>query len=504
MSAPAFIAFAADALFSSRIAIAMAIAMAMASTSASASRSALPVRRAASSASLTPMATTAPIARVARAFVAQWLARACLFAACLFGILLYGSRALAMPFDPEGQDWEGLAQLVQMARNELGPTHVVVESTLAMGDLKRQDGVFLVHPQRALDADALESFMRAGGRVILFDDYGSGDELLQHFGIKRVTLPARPAQMLRDNPSLAIARPASEHPIVNDIAPVVTNHGTGLEEHGLSPLLVVHGSDGEPDVLLSVAGAVGHGRLIVVGDASIAINTMLRYPGNRALCRAALRYAIDDDVWGMRGGTLHILVNGFRTTGAFGDESRAGAALGEVQRSTRQWMTTLRHDGMAASTAYAAAVAIGLGVLTWVSARVGRTHRASVPRFARPVPVVAHGGIAGHAAVLGSPGTSRVLALLELKAALEEALATKLGLDRAPAHDELAAKALSAGVLDKNEVTSLSSLLVHLDRVEAIFARISRPITPGTGSSVRDSNVIAVAAKVRELLKATR
>ena len=400
---------------------------------------------------------------------------------------------LPSPFNPEGQDWEGLSQLVKMARSELGPAHVTLESTLSMHDLKREDGLLLVHPERPLDADALESFMRAGGRVIVLDDYGTGDELLAHFGMRRISLPTHGPESLRGNPSFAIAQPASVHPIVRDIAPVVTNHATGLEQHGLSPLLVVHGGNGEPDVLLSVAGAVGQGRLIVIGDSSISMNTMLRYPGNRALSNAVLHYATDDDVWGKRGGTLHILVNDFRMTGSFGDDSRGMARLGEAERSARRWLRTLRHDGIPASVAYTTAIAICLWVIAWVSTRVGRTHKTVMPNFARPVPRAVQGGIAGHAAVLGSPTASRVLALIELKAALEEALATRLGLDRAPPHDELAAKLLATGVLDRGGAQSLSSLLGRLEL--APMGRTGR---------VRDANVIAAASEVGELLKAAR
>jgi hypothetical protein len=399
---------------------------------------------------------------------------------------------MAMPFDPQGQDWEGLSQLVRMAQTELGMQRVAVTSTLRLSDLKREDGIFLVHPEGTLDVDELAAFMRAGGRLILFDDYGTGDDLLARFGIRRVPLPTRPAAMLRDNPSLAIAEPASIHPTVRDIVHVVTNHGTGLEHHALSPLLVVHG-DGEPDVLLAVAGAVGHGRLIAIGDASIPINAMMRYPGNRALSLGLLHYAIDDDVWGKRGGTLYVLVNSFRTTGSFGDASTTG----DIRRLVVEGLQTLRRQGLPPAITYFAAVVVGLGIISWTGLRVGKTHRPVPPRFARPIPTVAHGGIAGHAAILGSPGTSRTLAMLELKSALEEELATRLGLDRAPSTDELVAKVRSAGLLDEERVRSLSRLLAQLGRVEAVFAHVGGQERM---QRIGDAQVIAVAKRLRDVL----
>ena len=249
--------------------------------------------------------------------------------------------------------------------------------------------------------------------------------------------------MLRGNPALAIAEPASAHPAVRDVARVVTNHATGLEHPALSPVLVVRG-DGEPDVLLAVAGAVGQGRLLAVGDASVVINAMLRYPGNRALCASLVRYVTEDDAWGKRGGKLYILANDFETTGTFGDDSRLGARWASLRRTLTDALEMLRHDGMPPWRRTSSRWRSGSG--SWsgrARARAGRTSpssRASCGRCRRR----AQGGVAGHAAVIAAPGTSRVLAMLELKSALEEELSTRLGLDRPPPHDELVARVRGA------------------------------------------------------------
>jgi hypothetical protein len=407
---------------------------------------------------------------------------------------VHGAPAGAAPFEARGEDWEGLSQLVRMAEAQLGPHRVVVTSTLNLGELGREDGIVLVHPERVLDADGLTAFMRAGGRVVLLDDYGTGDGLLARFGIRRVPLPGRPAEMLRGNPSLAIAEPASAHPAVRDVGRVVTNHATGLEHPALSPVLVVRG-DGEPDVLLAVAGAVGQGRLLAVGDASVTINAMLRYPGNRALAAALVRYATEDDVWGKRTGKLYVLANDFETTGSFGDESRVGGAADDLRRMLVDALETLRRDGMPPLAAYLVAVAVGLGIVIWTSSRAGRTHKSAIPRFVRRVPAVAQGGVAGHAAIIAAPGTSRVLAILELKSALEEDLATRLGLERTPPHDELVARLHSAKLVDAAQASELARLLASLARIEGLLVVRRR----GAVGRVRDGDVVAMAARVREV-----
>jgi hypothetical protein len=370
--------------------------------------------------------------------------RTLVLATALVGLLLCVCRgARAAPLDPKGQDWEGLAQLVALAQAELGATRVVVTPSLDMRTLGRGDALLVVHPEGSLDVDELSSFMHAGGRIAMLDDYGTGDELLERFGIRRVPLPSHPAQTLRGNPAFAIAEAASTHSAVRDVGRVVTNHAVGLDHKALSAVLVVRG-EGEPDVLLSVAGAVGQGRLLAVGDSSILMNSMLRYPGNRQLALALVRYATEDDVWGKRDGKLYVLTNGFETTGSFGHDTSVGGAVATAMRAFDDAIETLRRDGMPPLASYLLSLAVGLGVIAWTSARAGRPHRPATPRFVRPVAPYMQGGIAGRAAVLGAPQTARVMAMLELKSALEEDVATRLGLDRTIPADELAARARHA------------------------------------------------------------
>jgi hypothetical protein len=413
--------------------------------------------------------------------------------------------AYAAPFDLKGEDWEGLSQFLRTAEVELGAARTAPTSTLDLQRLEPADALVLVHPTRTLDVEALSSFMRAGGRVVLLDDYGTGDALLAKYDIVRRPLPARPAEMLRANPALAIAEPAGElHQSLRDVAQVVTNHGTGLEQPALTPILVVRG-EGDDDVLLALSGIVGRGRLLAIGDASVVINSMLRYPGNRGLALAILRYAFEGDPAERRTGKLYVLTNDFETTGwlgsAFGSESPIAGAASEARRVMDDSLGALRHEGLAPVPTYVAALLVGIGVLVWTGARAGRTHKHAVPRFSRTVPVVAQGGIAGHAAVLGSPGTSRALAILELKSALEEELATRLGLDRAPPADQLVARLRAARLLDESGARALSRLLATMARVErrlgarAGFTR--QPALRRDGPSDRD--VLAMAAEVREL-----
>jgi hypothetical protein len=409
-----------------------------------------------------------------------------------------GAGPLAPSLAPARDDWEGLSQFVRMAQDELGPQRVVVTSTLELGDLRRADALVIVHPERAVDPEELAVFMRSGGRVILLDDYGTGDQILTHFGIRRVPMPQRPAAMLRGNPALAIADAVGTHATVVGVGRVVTNHATGVENPALAPILVVHGEE-EPDVLLAVGGAVGQGRLVVMGDSSIVMNAMLRYPGNRALSVNLVRFATEDDAWGRQNGKLYVLVNDFEVTGSFGVDPGLGGIVERTWHSAGEALEMLRHEGMPPLVAYAGALAIGLGVVVWTSQRAGKTHRPSPPRFARPTPVVAQGGVAGHAASLSAPGAAaRFLTMLELKSALEDELSARLGLDRTPPHDVLVARVRAARLLDEDGARDLSRLFETLARYERILLdKRHRAL-----ERLRDAEVMAVAARVRNLLAA--
>jgi hypothetical protein len=415
--------------------------------------------------------------------------------ATIVAILLVGTRADAAPFDLAGSDWEGCAELVRLARGELGSARVVATAQIDFHELKPDDGLLLLYPEKNLDVDELSKFMRAGGRVVMLDDFGRGDSLLRHFGMERVASPRRPAEFLRHNPQLALAEPASAHPVVSDVSRVVTNHPTGLSHPDLSPVLKIRGN-GEPDVVVAVAGAVGQGRLLAVGDPSIVMNSMLRYGGNKNFARGLVRYSVDHDSWGKRGGRLFIASGGFEQKGNFGDEE---SSWSDWKRALLDALEVMRHDGMPSWIAYGLAIAIGLALVVWVGSRAGRLHKPITPRFVRKTPAVAQGGVAGHAAVIAAPQTSRVLAVLELKSALEEQLTSILGLPKVPGHTELMAQVTGRGLLDAEGVVVLRRLLLRMSNVETmvVFQRSGGMVQP-----IRDNEVVSIARTVKQLLDA--
>ena len=86
-------------------------------------------------------------------------------------------------YDPASESWNGLSQLVQAARD----TGVRVDTPrrLDVGTLTPRDGLLLVYPTGPLPVEGISGFLKAGGRVALADDYGSGATLLAAYQITR-------------------------------------------------------------------------------------------------------------------------------------------------------------------------------------------------------------------------------------------------------------------------------------------------------------------------------
>jgi hypothetical protein len=205
--------------------------------------------------------------------------------------------------------------------------------------------------------------------------------------------------------------------VVSDVARVVTNHATGIKHPDLSPVLEVRPAPGEhagkgtgKPVLLAVAGAVDGGRLLAVGDASLVMNSMLRYAGNKTFARNLLHYVADDDARGVPAGPgkshVYLVGGDFAQVGSFGDEAPESAWTGRL-RALKDMLSSIRTEGFPPALAYFFAVLVGLGVVLWTGSRAGRTHRIVVPRFTRATPLSQQGGVAGHAALVGDPRDAR-------------------------------------------------------------------------------------------------
>lgn len=419
-------------------------------------------------------------------------------------ILLPWSRsAFAAPFEATDTGWEGASTFIQLLGASVGSSNVIATGTLSWSDLKPEDALVVLHPIQSLNPDELSAFLKAGGRVAILDDFGAADENLKRFQIERVLPPRRPTRTLRNNPALAIAEPVSDvtaglvvgvHPVVANVSQLVTNHPAALTHPNLTPVLRIP-ARGEPDAIIAVAGKVGLGRLFVVSDPSVIINQMLRYPGNRAFVSGLAQYLVEDDKDVVRRqGRIIVVANQFRETGAFGGQSSFARSLGATFRDIGRQLDDLHRKGVPSQLAIAIGALSALAALLWLALAAARGYRRAPPRFARAVPLVAQGGVAGRAAVLAAPSTHRALALLELKSALEEVTAARLELDLPLSAPTLIEALRRSEALDDSRLQSLKKLLFTMGMVETSVAA-GKPIR------VRERELKAAAAQVRDVIE---
>ena len=405
-------------------------------------------------------------------------------------------------FEVADTSWEGTSELYALAQQELGKAKVEVLAAADFDQLGKEDGLLVLHPERELDYNELSAFLRAGGRMAVLDDRGAAAHFLARFQIHRIEAPRSPAQSLRDNPNLAIAVPAVEqvagqeqnrHPVVAGVDRVVTNHPTALVHPNLTQVLKIPAL-GEPDATLAVTGIIAKsGRLFAMGDPSVVINEMLRYPGNRAFASGLLKYLVENDAGVSRGGKLYILANDFSQKGHFGGSRGALAELSNLSDTLAEFATELEKNGLPGTLSLALAVLAGGGALAWALNYSSRRYRRSLPRYVLAPPLVAQGGLAGRAAVLSAPTTDPALVLLELRSALSEALAHRLGLPRLASPEQIVAELGKRPLFAATRVREIGELFRALAKGQA-------PILARKRMKFEKERLAGLSRKVMEIL----
>lgn len=389
-------------------------------------------------------------------------------------VALAPRTAQAAAFDISDADWEGLSEFYQIAKTELGPDRVKPVAALDWSELRPDDGIVFIHPTEAIDSTEASEFMKQGGRLAVIDDFGRGDELLKRFKIERVRMPGRPVAALRQDPQLPIAEPWLEisrgqigapHPVVANVKRLVLNHPMALLHPDLSPVMKVRLAGSEGDAIVAVAGQVEKGRLFAMSDPSALINSMLRYPGNRAFAVGLVKYLANDA--DRDKGRLYVITNAYKQDGSVGGDRTLMQELESGLRSLGDSLADARKQGFPSwllAILAAGAVAL-LGM--WVARASGKPYKSPLPRYARSTPLVARGGVAGRFAMLAAPSSPKGLVLLELKSALVDAIADRFALDPSPSDEAVLRAVRGSGKVDGGLLADLQRVLVQMQRTEA-------------------------------------
>jgi hypothetical protein len=242
------------------------------------------------------------------------------------------SDADPLHYDTVHEGWNGLSSLASLARG-FGLKVRAVEQ-IDWDEIGGEHILVILYPENRLDPGHLSGFIRAGGHVLLADDFGQGSEAMARLGmLRRPALGVGADRFYNDLPWAPVAKPfVPDHPLAKGVDEVTTNHPAVLTR--VKGSTVVFGFGRGEGVI--AAGELGAGRFVVASDPSIFINRMLQFPGNLQLAINVLRYL-------QRRNTTELIV----LTGDFGlygiprgaiDDGTMRGSVARVMNDFNRWL----------------------------------------------------------------------------------------------------------------------------------------------------------------------
>jgi hypothetical protein len=325
-------------------------------------------------------------------------------------------------------------------------------AVLDWSTVRQGDGLLIVYPQARVDLNDLSSFLEDGGRLALLDDFGEAGPLLRWFQVSR----SEEVQGERRSPTLPgvlLAWRRAEHPLSEGVDALTTNEPVAVFHPRLSPVFAL--SD-DPRQGIVLAGQVGRGRLVIGGDPSVLINTMMRFPGNRQFARNLLGYL------GARpGGRVHLIHSSFGTRGVYQSRSHAQNPVRELVLHVNDALARLGSLTADAFAVRALAFVLALAAMTALTLRMWGARPSD--RFGPTGPSGAAAGMAEKVALFSLPRANLLYPSLIAKRFFERALLRAVGLR--PPTDVGAVLAAAQGRLDATQQAQLRAVLVALDEL---------------------------------------
>lgn len=401
---------------------------------------------------------------------AAWLALPLLFSAG-------GARAQDHrgDYDLRSDAWNGLSQLLTAAEG----AEAIVEAPdrLDVGTLQPGDALLVVYPTADMPVAGIASFLRAGGRVALADDFGRGNELLDLYRIARQPPTAPDAPRLRGNEDLIVATPGEPHVLTDGVTAVVANHPQTVYHAELAPIL----SFGDrPGNALVLAGAVGEGRLVAIADPSILINNMLQFRGNRRFASNLVGYLTAG-----RSGRIYLITGDTRMVGRFG-EPGADRPLHDLRAALEQFARSPLPPAFLQAAAFGIALILLAFAATALPRRSPYEGRAM---FARPAVA---GGFWGRVAYFRDRPANLLQPLMVYKFELEGEIVRRLDLKGRTLLRDVLAAMRKRGMAER-DVTEMKSILLELDELRE---RQDRPPAPPRVGPARMHQLLASAERI--------
>lgn len=387
--------------------------------------------------------------------------------------------AWAIPdYDPQSHAWSGASELVRIAAEaevELRPT-----GTLDWSQLPRGGALLVLHPRNSLGLADVSAYLDDGGRVAWLDDFGASEEFWRWFQFRAEPVldgvPRTP-----ELPELLVARPQMPHPLTQGVDALVTNLPVALGHPRLRP---VFDFAGRGQGLLLV-GQIRAGKLVVAGDPSVLINTMMRFPGNRQFAHNLLAFLA-----ARPGGRVTMVWGDVRVRGQWQGRTRARTRRREAVNTLNTAFRSLS-DALASTAVLrplaalvALAVACAVAALTW--------GRRPSERYGPRGPVGATAGVTERVAIFSAAGANLLLPALVARALLEGALLRAVGLK--PPTDVRAVLDRLSTRLGGAQREDVRAVLTELDAV-------ARGVEDGGHARVAPKAFVAIWRRVAGVLR---
>jgi hypothetical protein len=359
---------------------------------------------------------------------------------CVAALLL----AFIAPYARAQAPWDGLEEL-QKTAEEAGIWLKGGGPKLDLGGVSPADAILIVGPTEPLPVAPLTTFLREGGRIALLDDFGVGDRLLSAYQVTRGAPPASDVPTLRGDPNLLVAYPASEHPLVTGVSLLLANRATSLHHPELKPVFTF----GRSSSALVLAGAVGAGRLVAVGDASTVINQLMALPSHRVFAKNLLSYL------SRPGGRVWLVAPHTEVTGNYGNKK---PGLSRIDGYLRR----LAHPDLPPAVLSLIGLALcGIAVVLSVGTLPRRSPYVRPDLFPQ---ATVFAGFAGRVAAAEREGVNLVWSLLDYKREIEAELVHRYDLKGPFDAREALAAAEKVGA-PRRDVDSLRELLSSLEQL---------------------------------------
>ncbi|QCJ45999.1 DUF4350 domain-containing protein [Haloprofundus sp. MHR1] len=228
-------------------------------------------------------------------------------ALCLAVSAIFAASTSAAAFGIYNGAWDGTTQLQTLA-DDTDTESAVILNTTAYDSASTNTTAFIISPERNYSAQQtarVQAFVESGGTLVVAEDYGAhSNPLLEDLGVSaRIDgRPLRDEEAYYRSPAMPLATNISDTNLTRDVEQLSLNHGTVLSANNSTVLArssefsyldtTPNGELDDNETLrerpVMVSERVGDGRVIVVSDPSVFINSMVDRPGNEQLSRNLL------------------------------------------------------------------------------------------------------------------------------------------------------------------------------------------------------------------------